>query len=134
MTPGSVEGGAGGGRMEVMSWFVWLLAALAGWMWSIAWLLLGGWVSTLAQILVIVFIIFAFKYGWRRAPVEIALRVRPLAGWLWRWATSREQPRGEPLEGVPHVRIVRVKAPGDVNLSSLLNVLMLAGLGLLRVL
>lgn len=120
--------------MEVVSWLVWLLAAVAGWVWSIAWLLLGGWVSTLLQILVIVFIVFAFKYGWRRAPLEIALRVKPLAGWLWRWATSREQPRGTPLDGVPQVRIVRVKAPGDVNLSSLLNVLMLAGLGLLRVL
>ena len=41
-------------------------------MWSIAWLLLGGWVSTLAQILVIVFIVFAFKYGWRRAPLTAA--------------------------------------------------------------
>lgn len=120
--------------MEALSWFVWLLAALAGWIWSIAWLLLGGWVSTVLQILVIVFIVFAFKYGWRRAPLEIALRAKPLGSWVWRWATSREQPRHAPLEGVPQVRLVRVKAPGDVNLSSLLNVLMLAGLGLLRVL
>lgn len=117
--------------MEVVSWIVWLLAAVAGWLWAIAWLLLGGWVSTLAQILVIVFIVLAFKYGWRRAPLEIALRVKPLGRWLWRWATSREQSAGAPLEGVPQVRIVRVKAPGDVNLSTLLNVLMLAGLSLL---
>jgi hypothetical protein len=32
---------------------------------------------------------------------------------------------------MPEVRIVRVKSPGDVNLSSLLSVIMLAGLGLL---
>jgi hypothetical protein len=120
--------------MEIVSWIVWLLAALAGWIWSIAWLLLGGWVSTLAQILVIVFIVFGFKYGWRRAPLEIAHRVRPLAGWLWRWATSREpRPAGDGYvsRSVPEVRVIRVKAPGDVNLSTLLNVMMLAGLALL---
>jgi hypothetical protein len=120
--------------MEFVSWVVWLLAALAGWMWSIAWLLLGGWVSTLLQILVIVFIVFGFKYGWRRAPLEIALRVRPLAGWLWRWATSREPRPGRAYDtatGVREVRLIRVKAPGDVNLSTLLNVMMLAGLALL---
>jgi hypothetical protein len=120
--------------MEIVSWIVWLLAALAGWMWSIAWLLLGGWVSTLAQILVIVFIVFGFKYGWRRAPIEIALRVRPVASWLWRWATSREPRQSgayDAARGAPEVRFIRVKAPGDVNLSSLLNVMMLAGLALL---
>ncbi len=123
--------------MEFVSWIGWLLATLAGWIWSIAWLLIGGWVSTLLQILVIVALVFAFKYGWRRAPLEIGLRVRPLAGWIWRWARARE-----PLSvgadgagaGAHGVRVIRVKAPGDVNLSSLLNVLMLAGLGLLRVL
>ena len=123
--------------MEIVSWIVWFLAALAGWMWSIAWLLLGGWVSTLLQILVIVFVVFALKYGWRRAPLEIVQRVRPVAGWLWRWATSREPRSGsayEPARGIPEVRVIRVKAPGDVNLSSLLNVLMLAGLALLPVL
>ena len=120
--------------MEFVNWIVWLLAALAGWIWSIAWLLLGGWVSTLLQILVIVFIVFGFKYGWRRAPLEIALRVRPVAGWLWRWATSREPRSGRAdgaATGVREVRIIRVKAPGDVNLSTLLNVVMLAGLALL---
>ncbi|MEO8650890.1 MAG: hypothetical protein ABI391_01220 [Hyphomicrobiaceae bacterium] len=118
--------------MEIVSWIVWLLAAVAGWLWAIAWLLLGGWVSTLAQILVIVFIVFGFKYGWRRAPLEIALRVRPVAGWLWRWATSRE-PRAasDPARGAPDIRVIRVKAFGDVNLSTLLNVMMLAGLALL---
>ena len=106
-------------------------------MWWIAWLLLGGWVSTLLQILVIVFIVLAFKYGWRRAPLEIVQRTRPLAGWLWRWATSREPRPWRADDGagaVAEVRVVRVKAPGDVNLSSLLNVVMLAGLALLRAL
>ena len=28
--------------MEIVSWIVWLLAAIAGWIWSIAWLLVGG--------------------------------------------------------------------------------------------
>jgi len=120
--------------MEIVSWIGWLLAAIAGWLWSIAWLLVGGWVSTLLQILVIVFLVFAFKYGWRRAPLEMGLRVRPLAGWLWRWATAREPRAGsayDPARSVPDVRVIRAKVPGDVNLSSLLNVLMLAGLGLL---
>jgi len=122
--------------MEIVSWIVWLLAAIAGWIWSIAWLLGAGWASTLRQILGIVFVGFAFKYGWRRAPLEMGLRARPLGGWLWRWATAREPRSGsdEAGSGVPQVRVIRVKAPGDVNLSSLLNVLMLAGLGLLRVL
>jgi hypothetical protein len=120
--------------MEIVSWIGWLLAALAGWIWSIAWLLIGGWVSTLLQILVIVFLVFAFKYGWRRAPLEMGLRVRPMAGWIWRWATAREAGGHDPARGVPEVRIIRVKTPGDVNLSSLLNVLMLAGLAMLRVL
>ncbi len=117
--------------MEILSWIGWLLAALAGWIWSVAWLLLGGWVSTLLQILVIVFVVFAFKYGWRRAPVELALRVRPMAGWLWRWVTARERPAYAAASAPPEVRIIRVKAPGDINLSSLLNVIMLTGLGLL---
>ena len=120
--------------MEIVSWIVWMLATLAGWIWSIAWLLLGGWVSTLLQVLVLVFIVFGFKYGWRRAPLEIALRVRPLAGWLWRWATSREPRSGrgyDDAQGLPEIRVIRVKAPGDVNLSTLLNVMMLTGLALL---
>jgi hypothetical protein len=117
--------------MEIVSWIGWLLAALAGWIWSIAWLLVGGWVSTLLQILVIVFLVFAFKYGWRRAPLEMALRVRPVAGWLRRWVSLRERPGFETARGTREVRIIRVKAPGDVNLSSLLNMLMLTGLGLL---
>jgi hypothetical protein len=85
---------------------------------------------------VIVFIVFGFKYGWRRAPIEIALRVRPVASWLWRWATSREARHGgtyDASRGVPEVRFIRVKAPGDVNLSTLLNVVALAGLALLPV-
>jgi hypothetical protein len=32
---------------------------------------------------------------------------------------------------VPEVRVIRVKAPGDVNLSTLLNLMMLVGLALL---
>ena len=117
--------------MEIVSWIGWLLAALAGWIWSVAWLLIGGWVSTLLQILVIVFVVFAFKYGWRRAPLELALRVRPMAGWLWRWLMARERPAYAAAGAPPEIRIIRVKAPGDVNLSSLLNVIMLAGLSLL---
>jgi hypothetical protein len=117
--------------VEIVSWTGWLLSTLAGWIWSVAWLLIGGWVSTLLQILVIVFVVFAFKYGWRRAPLELALRVRPLAGWLWRWVTARERAAYAGTSAPPEIRIIRVKAPGDVNLSSLLNVIMLAGLGLL---
>jgi hypothetical protein len=115
--------------MEIVSWIGWLLAWLAGWIWSVAWLLVGGWVSTLLQILVIVFVVFAFKYGWRRAPLELGLRVRPVVGWLWRWVTARERTAYATANATHEVRIVRVKAPGDVNLSSLLNVIMLAGLG-----
>ncbi|MFN3743067.1 MAG: hypothetical protein ACK4TL_00030 [Hyphomicrobiaceae bacterium] len=120
--------------MEIVSWVGWLPAALAGWAWSFAWLLVGGWVATLLQVLVIVFLVFTFKYGWRRAPLEMGLRVRPVAGWLWRWATARERPGFETTRGARDVGIDRAKMPGDVNLSSLLDVLMLAGLGLLRLL
>jgi hypothetical protein len=117
--------------VEILSWIGWLLVSLAGWIWSVAWLLVGGWVSTLLQILVIVFVVFAFKYGWRRAPLELASRVRPMAGWMWRWVMARERPAYAASGAPPEVRIIRVKAPGDVNLSSMLNVMMLAGLGLL---
>lgn len=117
--------------MEFLSWIGWLLAALAGWIWSIAWLLLGGWVSTLLQILVIVLLVFAFKYGWRRAPLELVLRARPVGGWLWRWATSREPHVPYEGGGAAAVRFIRVREFGDVNLSTLLNVILIAGLSLL---
>jgi hypothetical protein len=54
------------------------------------------------------------------------------AGWLRRWATAHERPGFEATSGTREARVIRVKKPGDANLSSLLNVLVLAGLGLLR--
>ncbi|HRD77126.1 MAG TPA: hypothetical protein PK264_14540, partial [Hyphomicrobiaceae bacterium] len=102
--------------------------------WSLVWFLVGGWVSTVAQILVIVGVIFLYKYGWQRAPLEIWSRSRNLARFVWAWARQRELPaaenrRGEAARDV--VRVVKVKEFGDVNLSTLLSLVMIGGIVLL---
>lgn len=127
--------------MDILSWLWWLLAKVLGVLWALVWLLLGGWVSTLAQIAVIAFAIFAYKYGWRRAPHELASRIVPLARMLWGWLRGRE---GAAAAASPArtaqappgyaARPSQRRQPGDVNISTLLNLLLLSGLGLLALL
>jgi hypothetical protein len=91
--------------------------------------LISGWVSTLLQIAVLVGAIFFLKYGWQRAPVELWRRTRSVALFGWGWIRARE-PQGNATREVARetVRVVRVKEPGDVNISTLLSLLMIGGL------
>jgi hypothetical protein len=113
--------------MDLLGWLGWLAQALFG----LLWFLIGGWVSTLAQIVVLVAIVFFYKYGWQRAPLELAARLSAFGRFVWAWLRQREpgpqvaRTRGEVREVV---RTVRVKEAGDVNVSTLLSLLAAAGL------
>ncbi len=123
--------------MDFLGWIWWLLAKLVGFVWSIGWFLLGGWVVTLAQIAVIAFVVYGYKYGWRRAPIEIARHGRAFGGFVWAWmrardlsATSRASTAASRVEVREVIRTVRRREMGDVNISTLLSVVALLGLGL----
>jgi hypothetical protein len=92
--------------------------------------LISGWVSTLLQIALLVIVIYFLKYGWHRAPAEIWRRSRAFAGFFVRWIRARDEDASG-REGVQTVRVVKVKEFGDVNISTLLSLLMLAGLVLM---
>lgn len=119
--------------MDILGWIWWVVASAAGLVWSIAWFLLGGWVSTLAQIAVIVGIVFFYKYGWQRAPAEIAARVSTVGRFIWGWMRAREPGAAAAARSQVRevIRTVRVKEVGDVNVSTLLSLIMLAGLTML---
>ena len=104
----------------------WIISAL----WSVDWLLIGGWVSAALQIVVLVLAVFAYRYGWREAPYRAWRGARAIGRWGWAWLRGAEAMAGtEPqVREVEVVREIRVKEFGDVNLSSLMNVLMLLGL------
>lgn len=114
--------------MDILGWLWWALSSVLAIAWSIAWFLLGGWVSALAQIAVIVLLIFAMKYGWRQAPFEVLSRARSFSRFAWNWIRAREPGQVSGVEVREVIRTVRVKEPGDVNLSTVLNILLLAGL------
>ncbi|MGD9670414.1 MAG: hypothetical protein AB7U75_15460 [Hyphomicrobiaceae bacterium] len=107
---------------------LWILSAI----WSLVWLLIGGWVSTALQIIVLVLAYYTYRYGWRRAPLEAWRGIRAIGRWGWNWLRGVEAMSGgaerERVREVEVVREIRVKEFGDVNLSSLMNVSMLAGL------
>lgn len=118
--------------MELLSWVWWATTNVLGMALTVVWFLIGGWVSTLAQIGVVLIAIFGYKYGWRRAPLEIVGKARRVAGIGWGWVRRRERGHdaggSEPVFVPSAVKVVRRGRPGDVNLSSLLNVAMLTGL------
>ena len=70
--------------MDVFSWIGWIVWSLLALLWSVVWLLLGGWISTLAQIIVVLMAIFVYRYGWARAPAELIRQTRA----VWRFATG----------------------------------------------
>lgn len=129
--------------MDVLGWLWWLIASALGLLWSVAWFLLGGWVSTLAQIGVIVLVGFGYKYGWRRAPSEVLARLGGFGRFTWGWIRAREpgapDPRSELAQSAARERRVRRRRgrrqPGDVriNVSTCLTLLMLGGLWLVAV-
>jgi hypothetical protein len=102
-----------------------------GFAWTVLWFLIGGWVSTLLQITVLVGIFYYLKYGWQRAPSEIWRRSRSFASFFWGWLRAREPVQPTVQHTTDIVRIVRVKEFGDINLSTLLSLVMMIGCGLL---
>ena len=115
--------------MDIVVWIAWALWSVVGLAWSVVWFLISGWVSTLLQIAVLIATVFFLKYGWQRAPVELWKRARSVAMFAWGWLRAREPQSAATREVVREVvRVVRVKEPGDVNLSTLLSLLMVGGL------
>lgn len=130
--------------MDLLGWLWWMVKGLLG----LVWFLLGGWVSTLLQIVALVLGVFVFKYGWRQGPIEAWRAGEGARRFVWGWmkgtglgglgwrtaaagasasATRSAAPRVE-------IRTVRVKEMGDVNLSTLLSVSAMAGVALLTLL
>lgn len=126
--------------MDVLGWLWWLLASFVSLIWSILWFLLGGWVSTLVQIAVIVLVVFGYKYGWRRAPAELMARIGSFGRFVWGWMRSGDAsyraPASENSEkavaGRRSRRNVSRRQPGDIriNVSTCMTLLMLVGLWL----
>lgn len=117
--------------MDVLGWLLSALLTVAGIAWSLLWFLIGGWVSTLLQIAVLIFAIYGFKYGWRRAPYEIWRRTQTFLRFFWNWIRAREpdaRPTGEVREVV---REIRVHEFGDTNLSTVLSLALMLGIALL---
>lgn len=124
--------------MDILGW-LWLgLTTIFGIVWTVLWFLLGGWVVTLVQLGVLAAIIFGYKYGWARAPLEIAHRSRAIGRYLWAWARARDlPPPAKPDRADATATRGRARPrhePGDVNVSTLLSLLALGGLGLIAAL
>ena len=113
--------------MDILSWLWWILLATASMALKLIWFLISGWVSTLLQIAVLVIAIYLMKYGWQRAPVELWRRTRAFGGFFWNWVRAREGS----IAAASHndaVRVVRHKELGDINISTLLSLMMIFGL------
>jgi hypothetical protein len=117
--------------MDILAWLWWLIVSIVSLVWSLFWFLISGWVSTLLQIALLVAAVYYLKYGWRRAPAEIWKRTSQAGRFFWNWVRAREPAAGETVVEVREtVRTVRVKEFGDINVSTALSLLMLAGLTL----
>lgn len=114
--------------MDILSWLWWVISSSLLLIWQLIWFLISGWVSTLLQILLLVAVIFFLKYGWQRAPIEIWNRGSAFAKFVWSWIRTREPQMSTPTKTIEKVRVVHVKNAGDVNVSTLLTISMLAGL------
>jgi hypothetical protein len=125
--------------MDVLGWLWWSLSTLLGLGWSLVWFLLGGWVATLAQLAIAVGVVFSYKYGWRRAPLEMASRGKAFARFVWGWMRAREMSETPPAAAPRTSRRPTGGAGrpprdvGDVNLSTLMSIAAIAGLGLIAV-
>ena len=117
--------------MDILTWLWWLVATSLGLAWSLVWFLIGGWVSTLQQIALRIAVVYYLKYGWERAPSEIWRRTVSFGGFFWGWLRAREVQPARGSEGRDVVRIVHVKEFGDINLSTLLSLLVVFGMLLL---
>jgi hypothetical protein len=111
--------------MDIIGWLWWVLSTLIGVVVSLVWFLISGWVSTLLQVALLIGAIYFLKYGWQRAPAEIWRRSRTFGRIFLGWVRARDtddQPAG------PAIRTEKVKEFGDINVSTLLSLLMLLGL------
>ena len=113
--------------MDILGWLWWVASTMVTGVLALIWFLISGWVSTLLQIALLVIVIYFLKYGWQRAPAEVWKRSRAFAGFFASWIRARDGD-GSGREVAQTTRIVRVKEFGDVNVSTLLSLLMLAGL------
>jgi len=111
--------------MDILAWLWWVISTVLGAALSLVWFLISGWVSALLQIALLVIVIYFLKYGWQRAPAEIWRRTRAFAGFFLGWIRARE---ASPVSQGETVRIVKSKEFGDINISTLLSLLMLVGL------
>ena len=116
--------------MDIFGWLWWVISTLLTGILKLIWFLISGWVSTLLQIALLVLVIYFLKYGWQRAPAEIWKRSRTFAGFFMSWIRARDADVSG-REAVQSVRVVKVKEFGDVNISTLLSLLMLSGLFLM---
>ena len=111
--------------MDILAWLWWVISTVLGVVLSLVWFLVSGWVSTLLQIAMLVIVVYFLKYGWQRAPAEIWRRTRSFAGFFLGWIRAREP---SPVSREETVRVVKSKEFGDINISTLLSLLMFAGL------
>jgi len=111
--------------MDILAWLWWLISTILGGVLALIWFLVSGWVSTLLQIALLVIIVYFLKYGWQRAPAEIWRRTRSFTRFFLGWIRARDT-TAVPQEAP--VRVVKAKEFGDINISTLLSLMMLAGL------
>lgn len=114
--------------MDWLGWIVSALLSVLGLLLSLVWFLISGWVSTLLQIAVVIFAIYGFKYGWRRAPFEIWRRTQIFLRFFWNWIRARDSDPRPGVEMREVIREVRVHEFGDINLSTAMSLVMLVGL------
>lgn len=114
--------------MDMLTWIFSLLWSVASLLGSLVWFLISGWVSTLLQIAVVVIAIYGLKYGWRRAPYEIWRRTSAFGRFFWGWIRARDPDAPSGVEVREVVREVRVREFGDINLSTAMSLLAIAGL------
>ena len=114
--------------MDILAWLLSFLLSVAGLLGSLVWFLISGWVSTLLQIAVLIVAIYGLKYGWRRAPFEIWRRTQSFGRFFWSWIRAREPEARPGVEVREVIREVRVREVGDINLSTAMSLLVIAGL------
>jgi hypothetical protein len=117
--------------MEIAAWLLSSLLWALGLVWSLVWFLISGWVSTLLQIAVLVIAVYGIKYGWRRAPFEIWRRTQSFGRFFWNWIRAREPAPAAGGEVREVIREIRVHEFGDINLSTVMSLAVLAGAALL---
>jgi hypothetical protein len=117
--------------MDAIAWIASTLWSIAGLVLSLIWFLISGWVSTLLQITVLIFAVYGMKYGWRRAPFEIWRRTASFGRFFWNWIRARDPDAPPSVEIREVIREIRVREPGDINLSTGMSLLVLIGLAAL---